>query len=44
MQCKAGYMRTVKEKLVGSSEEPSHCPTCEGCNLLHNIAVSKVSM
>ena len=37
-------MLTVKEKLVESSGEPSRCPTCEECNLLHNIAASAVSM
>ena len=37
-------MRTAKEKLVESSGEPSHCPTCEGCTLLHNIAARGVSM
>ena len=44
MQAEVGYMHTVKEKLVESSGEPSRCPTCEGCNLLHNIAVSAVSI
>ena len=44
IQAEVGYMRTVKEKLVESSGGPSRCPTCEGCNLLHNIAESVVSM
>ena len=34
-------MRTVKEKLVENSGEPSRCPACD---LLDSIAVSAVSM